>query len=74
MAPHTDEDAGAQAERAERVLDHARCHHARADDLAVGIGRRDVGDTLHRGDDGLLERGLRVVGIVDEAKVRVASM
>src|SRR5690348_1267326 len=53
-------DAGAQAEPAVVVFDHAMRHHRRADDGAVGVGRRDMGDLGHRGNDSLLERGLRL--------------
>ena len=59
-------DAGAQAELLERVLDHARRDHRRADDFAVGVGRRDVGDLRHRRDDRLLERRLRMRAVVDQ--------
>src|SRR3546814_5559686 len=37
-----------------------------SDLLAALVGRRDVGDLRHRRDDGLLERRLRMLAVVDQ--------
>ncbi len=43
-------------------------HNRRTDDLALVVGRRDVGDLLHRGDDRLLEGRLWVLAVVHQVE------
>ena len=61
-------DAGTQAQRLHFVFDNTVHHQRRANDAAVVVGERNVRDALHCLDDGLLERGLGVLGVIDQIK------
>ncbi len=59
-------DAGTQAKAFEWIADQAQCHHVGADDGAICISGRDVGHFGNCFDDCVLERRLRILGVVNQ--------
>ncbi len=61
-------EAGAGADRARLTPHHARRLQRQADQVALGVGRGDMGDWRDRSDQGLLELGLRVFAVADHVE------